>query len=140
CLLVVAVDYDCNAVSMLLKSGPGAMTYGCPDCPGVPAALARHTFTVPFNNLAAVRHTLEQHPGQVACVIVEPAAGNMGLVPPAPGFLEGLRQLTREHGTLLIFDEVITGFRVSYGGMQTLYIIVPDLAGRGKAIGGGRPA
>jgi glutamate-1-semialdehyde 2,1-aminomutase len=115
------------------------MTFGVPDSPGVPADLARHTLTVPFNNLVAVRQALEQHPGQVACVIVEPAAGNMGLVPPEPGFLEGLRQVTREHGTLLIFDEVITGFRVAYGGMQTLYNIAPDLTALGKVIGGGLP-
>src|SRR5439155_24681306 len=101
--------------------------------------LARHTLTVPFNNLAAVRQTLEQHPGQIACVIVEPAAGNMGLVPPEPGFLEGLRQVTREHGTLLIFDEVITVFCVAYGGMQTLHNTEPDLTALGKVIGGGLP-
>ena len=131
--------YHGHADSLLVKAGSGAMTFGVPDSPGVPADLARHTLTVPFNNLAAVRQALEQHPGQVACVIVEPAAGNMGLVPPEPGFLEGLRQITREHGTLLIFDEVITGFRVAYGGMQTLYNIEPDLTALGKVIGGGLP-
>ena len=131
--------YHGHADSLLVKAGSGAMTFGVPDSPGVPADLARHTLTVPFNNLAAVRQALEQHPGQVACVIVEPAAGNMGLVPPEPGFLEGLRQVTREHGTLLIFDEVITGFRVAYGGMQTLYNIEPDLTALGKVIGGGLP-
>ncbi len=131
--------YHGHADSLLVKAGSGAMTFGVPDSPGVPADLARHTLTVSFNDLEAVRQVLEQHPGQVACVIVEPAAGNMGLVPPAPGFLEGLRQLTREHGTLLIFDEVITGFRVAYGGMQTLYNIEPDLTALGKVIGGGLP-
>jgi glutamate-1-semialdehyde 2,1-aminomutase len=131
--------YHGHADSLLVKAGSGAMTFGVPDSPGVPAALARHTLTVPFNNLVAVRQVLAQHPGQVACVIVEPAAGNMGLVPPEPGFLEGLRQVTREHGTLLIFDEVITGFRVAYGGMQTLYNIEPDLTALGKVIGGGLP-
>jgi glutamate-1-semialdehyde 2,1-aminomutase len=131
--------YHGHADSLLVKAGSGAMTFGVPDSPGVPAALARHTLTVPFNNLAAVRQALEQHPEQVACVIVEPAAGNMGLVPPEPGFLEGLRQVTREHGTLLIFDEVITGFRVAYGGMQTLYSIEPDLTALGKIVGGGLP-
>ena len=131
--------YHGHADSLLVKAGSGAMTFGVPDSPGVPADLARHTLTVPFNNLAAVRQALEQHPGQVACVIVEPAAGNMGLVPPGPGFLEGLRQVTREHGTLLIFDEVITGFRVAYGGMQTLYNIEPDLTALGKVIGCGLP-
>ena len=131
--------YHGHADSLLVQAGSGAMTFGVPDSPGVPADLARHTLTVPFNNLAAVRQALEQHAGQVAGVIVEPAAGNMGLVPPAPGFLEGLRQVTREHGTLLIFDEVITGFRVAYGGMQTLYNIAPDLTALGKVIGGGLP-
>src|SRR5437867_9434981 len=131
--------YHGHADSLLVKAGSGAMTFGVPDSPGVPADLARHTLTVPFNNLAAVRQALEQHAGQVACVIVEPAAGNMGLVPPAPGFLEGLRQVTQEHGTLLVFDEVITGFRVAYGGMQTLYNIAPDLTALGKVIGGGLP-
>jgi glutamate-1-semialdehyde 2,1-aminomutase len=131
--------YHGHADSLLVKAGSGAMTFGVPDSPGVPAELARHTLTVPFNNLAAVRQALEQHPGQVACVIVEPAAGNMGLVPPEPSFLEGLRQVTREQGTLLIFDEVITGFRVAYGGMQTLYNIEPDLTALGKVIGGGLP-
>jgi glutamate-1-semialdehyde 2,1-aminomutase len=131
--------YHGHADSLLVKAGSGAMTFGVPDSPGVPADLACHTLTVPFNDLAAVRQALEQHPGQVACVIVEPAAGNMGLVPPEPGFLEGLRQVTREHGTLLIFDEVITGFRVAYGGMQTLYNIEPDLTALGKVIGGGLP-
>jgi glutamate-1-semialdehyde 2,1-aminomutase len=131
--------YHGHADSLLVKAGSGAMTFGVPDSPGVPAELARHTLTVPFNNLAAVRQALEQYSGQVACVIVEPAAGNMGLVPPEPSFLEGLRQVTREQGTLLIFDEVITGFRVAYGGMQTLYNIEPDLTALGKVIGGGLP-
>lgn len=138
-ILKFAGCYHGHADSLLVKAGSGAMTYGVPDSPGVPADLARHTLTVPYNDLPAVRQALEQHAGQVACVIVEPAAGNMGLVPPAPGFLEGLRQVTREHGTLLIFDEVITGFRVAYGGMQTLYHIEPDLTALGKVIGGGLP-
>ena len=138
-ILKFAGCYHGHADSLLVKAGSGAMTFGVPDSPGVPADLARHTLTVPFNNLPAVRQALEQHPGQVAAVIVEPAAGNMGLVPPESGFLEGLRQITREHGTLLIFDEVITGFRVAYGGMQTLYNIEPDLTALGKVIGGGLP-
>jgi glutamate-1-semialdehyde 2,1-aminomutase len=138
-ILKFAGCYHGHADSLLVKAGSGAMTFGVPDSPGVPAALARHTLTVPFNNLAAVRQALEQHPGQVAAVIVEPAAGNMGLVPPVPDFLEGLRQVTRAHGTLLIFDEVITGFRVAYGGMQTLYNIEPDLTALGKIVGGGLP-
>ncbi|GIX46845.1 MAG: hypothetical protein KatS3mg131_1056 [Candidatus Tectimicrobiota bacterium] len=131
--------YHGHADSLLVKAGSGALTFGVPDSPGVPADLARHTVTVPYNDLEAVRRALEQHRGQVACVIVEPAAGNMGLVPPQPGFLEGLRQLTREHEALLIFDEVLTGFRVAYGGMQTLYGIEPDLTTLGKVIGGGLP-
>ncbi len=131
--------YHGHADSLLVKAGSGAMTFGVPDSPGVPADLARYTVTVPYNDLQAVRRVLEQHRGQVAGVIVEPAAGNMGLIPPEPGFLEGLRQLTREHETLLIFDEVMTGFRVDYGGMQTLYGIDPDLTTLGKVIGGGLP-
>jgi glutamate-1-semialdehyde 2,1-aminomutase len=138
-ILKFAGCYHGHADSLLVKAGSGAMTFGVPDSPGVPADLARHTLTVPFNNLAAVRQAMEQHQGQVAAVIVEPAAGNMGLVPPAPDFLEGLRQVTRAHGTLLIFDEVITGFRVAYGGMQTLYNIEPDLTALGKIVGGGLP-
>jgi glutamate-1-semialdehyde 2,1-aminomutase len=131
--------YHGHGDSLLVKAGSGAMTFGVPDSPGVPADLAKYTLTVPFNDLAAVRRTLEQHRGQVAGVILEPAVGNMGLVLPEEGFLEGLRQVTREHDTLLIFDEVMTGFRVDYGGMQTLYNIEPDLTTLGKVIGGGLP-
>ncbi len=131
--------YHGHGDSLLVKAGSGAMTFGVPDSPGVPADLAKHTLTLPFNDLGAVRETLEQHPGQIACVILEPAVGNMGLVKPNDGFLEGLRQVTREHDTLLIFDEVMTGFRVDYGGMQTLYNIDPDLTTLGKVIGGGLP-
>ncbi|ETW98080.1 MAG: hypothetical protein ETSY2_43370, partial [Candidatus Entotheonella gemina] len=131
--------YHGHGDSLLVKAGSGAMTFGVPDSPGVPADLAKHTLTLPFNDLSAVRQALEQHPGQIACVILEPAVGNMGLVKPDDGFLEGLRQVTREHDTLLIFDEVMTGFRVDYGGMQTLYNIDPDLTTLGKVIGGGLP-
>ena len=131
--------YHGHVDSLLVKAGSGAMTFGVPDSPGVPADLAKYTLTVPFNDLAAVRRTLEAHRGQVACVILEPAVGNMGLVLPDEGFLEGLRQVTRQHETLLIFDEVMTGFRVDYGGMQTLYNIDPDLTTLGKVIGGGLP-
>ena len=131
--------YHGHGDSLLVKAGSGAMTFGVPDSPGVPADLAQHTLTLPFNDLEAVRQTLEQHAGQIACVILEPAVGNMGLVKPDDGFLEGLRQVTREHDTLLIFDEVMTGFRVDYGGMQTLYNIDPDLTTLGKVIGGGLP-
>jgi glutamate-1-semialdehyde 2,1-aminomutase len=131
--------YHGHADSLLVKAGSGAMTFGVPDSPGVPAELARYTLTLPFNDLAAVRQTLEQYPGQIAGVIVEPAVGNMGLVPPEAGFLEGLREVTRQHDTLLIFDEVMTGFRVAYGGVQTLHHIDPDLTTLGKVIGGGLP-
>lgn len=131
--------YHGHGDSLLVKAGSGAMTFGVPDSPGVPADLAKYTLTLPFNDLSAVRQALEQHPGQIACVILEPAVGNMGLVKPDDGFLEGLRQVTREHDTLLIFDEVMTGFRVDYGGMQTLYNIDPDLTTLGKVIGGGLP-
>ncbi len=131
--------YHGHGDSLLVKAGSGAMTFGVPDSPGVPADLAKHTLTLPFNDLNAVRQALEQHAGQIACVILEPAVGNMGLVKPDDGFLEGLRQVTREHDTLLIFDEVMTGFRVDYGGMQTLYNIDPDLTTLGKVIGGGLP-
>jgi glutamate-1-semialdehyde 2,1-aminomutase len=131
--------YHGHADSLLVKAGSGAMTFGVPDSPGVPADLAKYTLTVPFNDLAAVRRTFEAHPGQIACVILEPAAGNMGLVLPDAGFLEGLRQITREHDALLIFDEVMTGFRVDYGGVQTLYNLDPDLTTLGKVIGGGLP-
>ncbi|MGQ4810277.1 Glutamate-1-semialdehyde 2,1-aminomutase [Candidatus Entotheonellaceae bacterium PAL068K] len=138
-ILKFAGCYHGHADSLLVKAGSGAMTFGVPDSPGVPADLAKYTLTVPFNDLVAVRQALNAHPGQVACVIIEPAAGNMGLVLPDDGFLDGLRQVTREHGTLLIFDEVITGFRVAYGGMQTLYNLDPDLTTLGKVIGGGLP-
>src|SRR6202171_2366177 len=110
--------YHGHADSLLVKAGSGGATFGVPDSLGVPAALAALTLTVPFNDLDAVRGQLEAHPGQVAAVIVEPVAGNMGVVPPAPGFLAGLRELATRHGSLLIFDEVITGFRVGWGGAQ----------------------
>lgn len=138
-ILKFAGCYHGHADSLLVKAGSGAMTFGVPDSPGVPADLAKYTLTAPFNDLAAVRRMLEQHPGQVACVILEPAVGNMGLVRPAEGFLEGLREVTRQHDTLLIFDEVMTGFRVAYGGVQTLHNIDPDLTTLGKVIGGGLP-
>ena len=138
-ILKFAGCYHGHADSLLVKAGSGAMTFGVPDSPGVPADFARHTITVPFNDLDAVRTALEQNAGKVACAIVEPAVGNMGLVPPEPGFLEGLRDLTQRHDALLILDEVMTGFRVAYGGVQTLYDITPDLTTLGKVIGGGLP-
>jgi len=113
-------------------------TFGLPGTPGVPADTVRHTLVAPYNDLEAVRRLFAAH-DDIAAVIVEPAAGNMGFVPPAPGFLEGLREVTRAHGALLIFDEVITGFRLAYGGAQSVYGVDPDLTCLGKIIGGGLP-
>jgi glutamate-1-semialdehyde 2,1-aminomutase len=110
-----------------------------PDSPGVPANTVKDTLVADFNNLDSVEALFKQYPDQIAAIIVEPVAGNMGVVPPQPGFLEGLRKLTTEHATLLIFDEVMTGFRVHFGGAQTLYNIKPDLTTLGKVIGGGLP-
>ncbi|HEX7215618.1 MAG TPA: glutamate-1-semialdehyde 2,1-aminomutase [Methylomirabilota bacterium] len=131
--------YHGHADSLLVKAGSGGATFGVPDSLGVPPALAALTLTVPFNDLDAVRRQLDAHAEQVAAVIVEPVAGNMGVVPPAPGFLAGLRDLTTRHGSLLIFDEVITGFRVAWGGAQARYGVRPDLTCLGKIIGGGLP-
>ena len=131
--------YHGHADSLLVKAGSGGATFGIPDSKGVPAALAELTLTVAFNDLAAVRDLFRQRGDRIAAVIVEPVAGNMGVVPPAAGFLEGLREVTREHGALLIFDEVITGFRIGYGGAQERYGVRPDLTCLGKIIGGGLP-
>jgi glutamate-1-semialdehyde 2,1-aminomutase len=131
--------YHGHADSLLVKAGSGVATLGLPDSPGVPADLAKHTLTARYNDLDDVRRLLEAQPRSVAAVIVEPIAGNMGVVLPAPGFLEGLRNLTREHGALLIFDEVISGFRAAYGGAQARYNVTPDLTCLGKIIGGGLP-
>jgi glutamate-1-semialdehyde 2,1-aminomutase len=131
--------YHGHADSLLVKAGSGGATFGIPDSKGVPAALAELTLTVAFNDLDAVRELFRQRGDRIAAVIVEPVAGNMGVVPPAPGFLQGLREVTREHGALLIFDEVITGFRIAYGGAQELYGVRPDLTCLGKIIGGGLP-
>lgn len=131
--------YHGHADSLLVKAGSGGATLGVPDSKGVPAALAELTLTVAFNDLDAVRDLFARRGDRIAAVIVEPVAGNMGVVPPARGFLEGLRAVTHEHGALLIFDEVITGFRVAYGGAQELYGIRPDLTCLGKIIGGGLP-
>lgn len=125
--------------SFLVKAGSGVETLGLPDSPGVPNALAQLTLTAPFNDLAAVEKLFDQQKGRIAAVILEPVVGNMGLLPPKPGFLEGLRELTQKHGTLLIFDEVMTGFRLALGGAQQLYGIKPDLTTMGKVIGGGLP-
>jgi len=131
--------YHGHADSLLVKAGSGVATLGLPDSPGVPRALAELTLTVPFNDLEALRSAFDEHPGKIAAVIVEPVCGNMGCVPPTPGFLRTLRELTAKQGTVLIFDEVMTGFRVRYGGAQALYRIEPDLTTLGKIIGGGLP-
>lgn len=130
--------YHGHADAFLASAGSGVATQSIPGTPGVPEDVVRHTHLAHYNDLEAVRRILETC-GDVAAIIVEPVAGNMGLVPPAPGFLEGLRALTREHGALLIFDEVITGFRVSFGGAQAAFGIEPDLTCLGKIIGGGLP-
>ena len=131
--------YHGHADYLLAKAGSGVATLGLPDSPGVPADFTRHTLTAPYNDITAVRKSIEAHADELACVIVEPVAGNMGVVPPHDEFLPMLRALTRTHGIVLIFDEVITGFRVHYGGAQTLYGITPDLTCLGKIIGGGLP-
>jgi glutamate-1-semialdehyde 2,1-aminomutase len=131
--------YHGHVDSLLVKAGSGGATFGVPDSLGVPAALAALTVAVPFNDLDAVRRVFAARGGEVAAVLVEPVAGNMGVVPPAAGFLAGLRQLCTAHGALLIFDEVITGFRLAYGGAQARYGVQPDLTCLGKIIGGGLP-
>jgi len=131
--------YHGHADSLLIKAGSGVATLGLPDSPGVTPATAEGTITAPYNDLEAVRLAFERYGEDIAAVIVEPVAGNMGVVPPKPGFLEGLRELTRACGSLLIFDEVMTGFRVHYHSAQGLYGVTPDLTCLGKVIGGGLP-
>jgi len=131
--------YHGHADSLLVKAGSGVLSLGIPGSPGVPGDFARHTLTLPYNDEARVQKLFEQEGASIACLIVEPVAGNMGVVPPRPGFLKALRQITQQHGALLIFDEVITGFRVAYGGAQQLYDVQPDLTCLGKIIGGGLP-
>ncbi len=131
--------YHGHADMLLAKAGSGVLTLGAPDSPGVPASAAQNTLTVGYNDLSAVETAFAESPGRIAAVIVEPVAGNMGVVPPAPGFLEGLRRITEREGALLVFDEVITGFRVSYGGAQSLYGVTPDMTCLGKIVGGGLP-
>ena len=131
--------YHGHADGLLTKAGSGVATLGIPDSPGVPAGYAQCTLVAPYNNLEAVEQLFKSYPEQIAAVIVEPVAANMGVVPPQPGFLSGLRKLTKQQGSLLIFDEVITGFRLSYGGAQALFKITPDLTCLGKIIGGGLP-
>src|SRR5262245_20539461 len=125
--------YHGHVDALLVRAGSGALTLGVPDSPGVPASLAALTLTAEFNDVDGVRSLLRARGGEIAAVIVEPVAGNMGVVPPAPGFLETLREETTRAGALLVFDEVITGFRVAWGGAQTRYGITPDLTGLGKA-------
>ncbi len=131
--------YHGHADGLLVKAGSGATTFGVPDSPGVPKSYAKNTITVPFNDVKAVKNVIEKDWKSIACVIVEPVVGNIGCVLPKPGFLENLRKLTRKYGIVLIFDEVMTGFRVAYGGAQAAFGIKPDLTCLGKVIGGGLP-
>ena len=130
--------YHGHADSLLVKAGSGVATLGLPDSPGVPAALAQNTLTVPFNNISALEEVFDAH-ADIAAVMIEPVVGNMGCVPPQPGYLEAVRKLTRNHSALLIFDEVMTGFRIARGGAQERYGIKPDITTLGKIIGGGLP-
>ena len=131
--------YHGHADSLLVKAGSGALTLGVPSSPGVPENVAEHTLTVEFNNLDSVKEVFAAHGDDIACIIVEPVAGNMNCIPPVDGFLQGLRDVCNHYGSLLIFDEVMTGFRVSRGGAQERYSITPDLTCLGKVIGGGMP-
>ncbi len=132
--------YHGHSDSLLIKAGSGALTLGVPSSPGVPAGLAEHTVTLPFNDADAVHAAFAELGEQIACVIVEPIAGNMNMVPPVPGFLETLREACTQAGALLIFDEVMTGFRVAKGGAQSIFGVEPDLTTLGKVVGGGMPA
>lgn len=131
--------YHGHSDSLLVKAGSGALTLGVPDSPGVPASLAEHTLTLPYNNLEKVAETLAALGDEIACIIIEPVAGNMNCIPPVDGFLQGVRELCTQHNVVLIFDEVMTGFRVALGGAQGHYGIIPDLTTLGKVIGGGMP-
>ncbi len=131
--------YHGHADVLLAKAGSGVLTLGIPDTPGIPESVTRNTIVLPFNDIEAVKETFSNHANQIAAVIVEPVAGNMGCIPPAPGYLETLREITERNGSLLIFDEVMTGFRLSKGGAQEVYRIKPDLTALGKIIGGGLP-
>jgi len=131
--------YHGHADGLLVKAGSGAATFGLPDSPGVPKSYARNTLTLPYNDIAALKNMIEKEWRSLACVIVEPVVGNIGCVLPKQGFLETLRKLTAKHGIVLIFDEVMTGFRVSFGGAQAYYGIKPDMTCLGKVIGGGLP-
>ena len=131
--------YHGHSDSLLVKAGSGALTFGVPSSPGVPASLADHTITLPFNDAEALTNALKDKGSSIACIIVEPVAGNMNCIPPEAGFLECLRQLCDQYGIVLIFDEVMSGFRVALGGAQQLYDVKPDLTTLGKIIGGGMP-
>lgn len=138
-ILKFAGCYHGHSDSLLVKAGSGVLTLGIPNSPGVPESIAANTLTVPFNDLNAVKQVFAEYAGRIACIIVEPVAGNMGCIPPLPGFLEGLREICDEDGAVLIFDEVMTGFRVSLGGAQEAYGVTPDLTTLGKIVGGGLP-
>lgn len=131
--------YHGHSDSLLVKAGSGALTLGVPSSPGVPACLAEHTLTLTYNDLDQVRDTFAKMGDRIACIIVEPVAGNMNCIPPLDGFLQGLREVCDEHGSVLIFDEVMTGFRTALGGAQSVYQVKPDLTTLGKVIGGGMP-
>jgi glutamate-1-semialdehyde 2,1-aminomutase len=131
--------YHGHSDGLLVKAGSGLATFGLAGSAGVPQEIAHWTLPLPFNDLAAVEEAFARHKNEIACVIVEPVVGNMGCVPPAPGYLEGLRRITQETGSLLIFDEVMTGFRLALGGAQEVFRIDPDLTCLGKIIGGGLP-
>ncbi|MBE0616665.1 MAG: glutamate-1-semialdehyde 2,1-aminomutase [Proteobacteria bacterium] len=131
--------YHGHEDALLVKAGSGAMTFGVPTSPGVPADVARNTLTMPYNDLEALEVLVRANPDQIACVILEPVPGNMGCIPPAAGYLEGLRRITAREGIVLIFDEVMSGFRVALGGAQARFGVTPDLTTLGKVIGGGLP-
>ena len=131
--------YHGHADSLLVKAGSGVLTLGLPNSPGVPASLAEHTLSLNYNDIEQVKTVFAEIGSQIAAIIVEPIAGNMNCVPPVPGFLQGLREVCNEYGTVLIFDEVMTGFRVALGGAQAIYQVTPDLTTLGKVIGGGMP-
>ena len=138
-LIKFAGCYHGHADMFLVQAGSGVATLGLPDSPGVPKSTTASTLTAPYNDLAAVKKLFEENPGEISGVILEPVVGNSGFVVPEPGFLKGLRELTKEHDALLVFDEVMTGFRISYGGAQAKFGVTPDLTTLGKVIGGGLP-
>ncbi len=139
--IVIKFDgcYHGHADTLLVAAGSGVATLGIPGSPGVPESVARHTLSLPYNDIDCIKNVMKEQGNKVACIIVEPVAGNMGVVQPAEGFLQALRELADQYGSILIFDEVMTGFRVAYGGAQALYGVYPDLTCLGKIIGGGMP-